>query len=104
MDMDNKMTSPVKLCKSNVKLMHECDEQWKGKSEFQSTLENIYTLYCEPRDIFGKRIFEHACFMKFRYFEDYKKMRKIDKMLGKILLLMKNANNGFGGYSEERYI
>ena len=28
-----KMSSLTKLCKSNVKLMHECDEQWKGKSE-----------------------------------------------------------------------
>ena len=31
------MSSPAKLSKSNVKPMHECDEQWKGKSEIQST-------------------------------------------------------------------
>ena len=99
-----KMSSPAKLSKSNVKPMHECDEQWKGKSEIQSTWEKIYTLYCEPRDIFGKRIFEHACFMKFRYIEDYEKLKKIDKMLGKILILLQNANKGLGGYSEERYI
>ena len=42
--------------------------------------------------------------MKFRYIEDYEKMKKIDKMLGKILILMKNANKGLGGYSEEGYI
>ena len=42
--------------------------------------------------------------MKFRYLEDYEKMKKIKKMTGKILILMKNANKGLGGYSKERYI
>ena len=99
-----KMSSPAKLSKSNERGMKDCDEQWKGKSEIQSTWEKIYTLYCEPITIFGTKMFEHVCFMKFRYFEDYKKMKKINEMLGKIMKLLRNANNGFCGYSEERYI
>ena len=30
--------------------------------------------------------------MKFRYFEDYKKMRKIDKMLGKLKIIIGNES------------
>ena len=70
--------------------MKDCDRCWKEKSEIQSTWEKIYTLYCEPRDIFGTKIYEHACFMKFRYFEDYKKMKKLDKMLGKLSIILGN--------------
>ena len=99
-----KMSSPAKLCESNEKVMQDCDEQWRGRSEIQSAWEKIYILYCEPRTIFRTKLYEHACFMKFRYLEDYEKMRKIDKMLGKIMVLLKNANKGLGGYSEEKYI
>ena len=35
------MSSLAKLCKSNERGMKDCDEQWRGKSEIQSTWENI---------------------------------------------------------------
>ena len=46
----------------------------------------------------------YTSLMKFRYLEDYEKMKKINKITGKLLILMKNANEGLGGYSKERYI
>ena len=88
--MCNKMSSPAMLCKNNERGMRECDEFWKEKSEIQSTWEKLFTLYCEPKDIFGQRIYEYACFMKFRYFEDYKKMKKLNIMLGKLLIIIGN--------------
>ena len=88
--MCNKMSSPAMLCKSIERGMRECDKFWKEKSEIQSTWEKIFTLYCEPKDIFGQRIYEYACFMKFRYFEDYKKMKKLNIMLGKLFIIIGN--------------
>ena len=88
--MCDKMSSPAMICKSNERGMKDCDRCWKEKSEIQSTWEKIYTLYCEPRDIFGTKIYEHTCFMKFRYFEDYNKMKKLDKMLGKLSIILGN--------------
>ena len=93
-----KMSSPAMLCKSNESGMRECDKFWKVKSEIQSTWEKIHILKYKPADSIYTNI------MKFRYLEDYEKMKKINKMTGKILILMKNANKGLGGYSKERYI
>ena len=50
MDMDNKMSSPAMLCKSNESGMRECDKFWKVKSEIQSTWEKKYILKYKPDD------------------------------------------------------
>ena len=96
--MDNKMSSAAKFCKSNERGMRDWDKSWKGKGEVQSYWEKIYILKYKPADSI------YTSIMKFRYLEDFEKMKKINKMTGKILLLMKNANKGLGGYSKERYI
>ena len=96
--MSNKMPSPAMFCKSNERGMRYCDKCWKGKSELQSYWEKIYILKYKPADSI------YTSIMKFRYLEDYRKMKKIDKMLGKIMILMQNANKGLCGYSKERYI
>ena len=61
------------IIKKMVNNFRDCDEGWRGRSEVQSTWEKIHFVYCNPRSLFGTRIYEHACFMKFRYLEDYKK-------------------------------
>ena len=101
-DMDIKMSSPAKFCKSNERGMLDCDKEWKAKSEIQSTWVKIYTLYCEPRTIYETKLYEHACFMKFRYFEDYEKMKELNKMLGELHRIMAEANNSSILFSEKR--
>ena len=92
------MSGPAIICKTNENKMRDCDKDWKIKSELQSTWEKIYILKYKPSNSI------YTSIMKFRYLEDYEKMKKIDKMLGKILILMKKANKGLVGYSEEGYI
>ena len=90
------MSSPVMLCKNNESGMRECDECWKGRSEVQSTWEKIYILLYKPDDsIYTSR-------MKFRYIEDYKKMRRISKMLYKIVKMMDNNNQPTDTYERQR--
>ena len=81
-DMCNKMLSPAMLCKSNERGMRECDKFWKVKSEIQSTWDKIYILKYKP--FYGI----YTSIMKFRYIEDYKKMRRINEILGKIFEMM----------------
>ena len=79
--MCNKMPSPTMNCKSNEmkRGMRECDKFWKAKIEIQSTWEKIYILLYKPDD---------TSRMKFRYIEDYKKMKKINEMLYEIIKKM----------------
>ena len=76
--MCNKMSSPAILCKNNESGMRKCDEFWKVKSEIQSTWDKIYILKYKPDDNI------YTSIMKFRYIEDYEKMKKINKMLYEI--------------------
>ena len=80
------MSSPAMLCKNNESGMRECDEFWKEKNEIQSTWEKIYILKYKPDDSI------YTSIMKFRYIEDYEKMKKINKMLYEITKMMDNTN------------
>ena len=77
--MCNKMSSPTMLCKNNEIAMRECDKDWKGKSEIQSNWEKKYILKFKPVDSI------YTSIMKFRYIEDYEKLKKINEMLYEIL-------------------
>ena len=74
------------LCKNNERGMRDCDECWKGRSEVQSTWEKIYILKYKPDDSI------YTSIMKFRYIEDYEKMKKINKMLYEITKMTDNTN------------
>ena len=76
--MCNKMPSSAMLCKNNERGMRECDKDWKAKSEIQSTWEKIYFLLYKPDDSI------YTSIMKFRYIEDYEKMKKINIKLWQI--------------------
>ena len=68
-----------------VNNFRDCDENWRGRNEVQSTWEKKYILkYKSEKSIYTSII-------KFRYLEDYKKMRKVNKMLGNILEYLENA-------------
>ena len=69
------------LCKNNESGMRECDKFWKEKSEIQNTWEKIHTLTYKPADSI------YTSIMKFRYIEDYEKMKKIN-MLYEITKMM----------------
>ena len=84
--MGNKMPSPAMLCESNERGMREWDEFWKEKIEIQSTWEKIDILKYKPDDSI------YTSIMKFRYIEDYEKMKKINKMLYEITKMMDNTN------------
>ena len=80
--MCNKMSSPAMLCKNNERGMRECDKDWKAKSEIHSTWEKIHILTYKPDDSI------YTSIMKFRYIEDYKKMKKINEILNEITKIM----------------
>ena len=84
--MVNKMSSPVKFCKINERGMRDCDKCWKGKSEVQSYWDKKYILKYKPDDSI------YTSIMKFRYIEDYKKMKRLDDMLYRIVYRMNNIN------------
>ena len=73
------MSSPAMLFKNNEMAMRECDKDWKAKSEIQSTWEKKYILQFKPVDSI------YTSIMKFKYIEDYEKLKKIDKMLYELL-------------------
>ena len=98
-DMCNKMSSVAKCCKSNERGMRDCDECWKGRSEVQSTWEKKYILEYKPYNSI------YTSIMKFRYLEDYKKMKKINEILAKIVRKMDNTKHGFANYNKkEKFI
>ena len=69
------MSSPTMLCKNNEIPMRECDKDWKARSEIQSTWDKKYILTYKPTDSI------YTSIMKFRYIEDYKKIKKIDNIV-----------------------
>ena len=86
------MSSPTMLCKNKESGMKEHNKDWKAKSEIQSTWDKIHILTYKPFDSI------YTSIMKFRYIEDYKKMKKINKMLCEIVKKMDNTNQLFGGH------
>ena len=70
--MDNKMSSPTMFYKTKENKMNEYDKDWKAKSEIQSFWDKKYILTYKPRDSI------YTSIMKYRYIDDYKKMKKID--------------------------
>ena len=67
----------------------DCDEKWRGRSEVQSTWEKMYILKCKPYES------NYTSIMKFRYFKDYKKMRRINKMLDSTFRKIRKYNFNF---------
>ena len=68
------------------------DEHWRGRSEVQSTWEKKYIVKMNPKTSSGGKLFDLPCIMKFRYIEDYEKMKKLDEKIGKIIRNMDNDN------------
>ena len=83
------------LCKNNESGMRECDKFWKEKSEIQSTWDKKYILKYKPDNSI------YTSIMKFRYIEDYKKMKKLDEMLYRIVYRMNNNNQPFYDYDKQ---
>ena len=76
------MSSPAMFCKTKENKMKECDKDWKAKSEIQSTWDKKYILTYKPTDSI------YTSIIKFRYIEDYKKMKKIDNMFFQLELII----------------
>ena len=87
--MDNKMSSTAMFCKRNERGMRDCDECWKGRSEVQSTWEKKYILKYKPAGSI------YTSIMKFRYIEDYKKMKKLNEKMREIVKKMDKRNQPF---------
>ena len=92
MDMDNKMSSSTMSSKKIEMRMKEYNKDWKAISEIQSTWEKTHILTYKPIDSI------YTSIMKFRYIEDYEKMKQINKMLKEILRKMDETNQPIGEY------
>ena len=90
--MDNKMSSSAMSSKKIEMRMKEYIKDWKARSEIQSTWEKIHILKYKPSDSI------YTSIMKFRYIEDYEKMKQINKMLKEILKKMDEKNQPIGIY------
>ena len=51
----------------------------RGKSE-----SNDYTIRISPKDMFGQDIFKFPAIITFKSYEDYQKLKKINKMFQKL--------------------
>ena len=92
----NKMSGAAKFCKSNERGIRDCDECWKGRSEVQSTWEKKYILkYKLAGSIY-------TSIMKFRYIEDYKKMKKLNEKLYEIVKKMDYRNQPYFKFMRKR--
>ena len=68
---------------------------WKGRVE-QSVIEGKkYILKLEPKSPLGGYLFDTPCIMKFRFLEDYVKMKKLNETIGKIYYKMHNERQPF---------
>ena len=68
---------------------------WKGRVE-QSVIEGKwYIIQFEPRTLLGSYLFDTPCIMKFKFLEDYQKMKKLDERLGKLNRKMNNEKQPF---------
>ena len=92
MDMDNKMSSSAMSSKKIEMRMKEYIKDWKARSEIQSTWEKKHILLYKPSDSI------YTSIMKFRYIEDYEKMKQLNKMLKEILKKMDEKNQPIGIY------
>ena len=90
--MFNKMSSSTMSSKKIEMRMKEYNKDWKARSEIQSTWEKTNILKYKPSDSI------YTSIMKFRYIEDYEKMKHINKMLKQILKKMDKSNQPIGPY------
>ena len=68
---------------------------WKGRVE-QSVIEGKqYIIQFEPKTLLGSYLFDTPCIMKFKFIEDYQKMKKLDERLGKLNRKMNNEKQPF---------
>ena len=68
---------------------------WKGRVE-QSVIEGKrYIIQFEPKTLLGSYLFDTPCIMKFKFLEDYQKMKKLDERLGKLNRKMNNEKQPF---------
>ena len=65
-------------------------ENWRGRYE-QSNIEGRkYVIKYKPKNFFGSYLNDTPCEMKFKYLEDYQKMKKLQEKLVKINSKMDN--------------
>ena len=58
-------------------------ENWRGRYE-QSIIEGKkYIIKYKPKTLFGSYLYDTPCKMKFKYLEDYQKMKKLEEKLPK---------------------
>ena len=58
---------------------------WKGRAE-QSVIEGkLYKIKYSPKSPLGGYLYNTPTIMRFKYLEDYDKMKKLEKMIGKLL-------------------
>ena len=73
-------------------------ENWRGRSEHQNMWGKTYVIKYNPKSLFGSKVFEYPCIMKFRYLEDYENMKKLNEKMGKINRKMDNRNQSYFNY------
>ena len=74
-------------------------ENWRGRYE-QSIIEGKkYIILYKPKTLLGSYLYDTPCKMKFKYLEDYQKMKKLEEKLSKINRKMDDREQPYGcGY------
>ena len=68
---------------------------WKGRAE-QSVIEGKkYIIKYKPKSPLGSHLFNTPCIMRFKFLEDYEKMKKLSEMIGNIYYKMHNERQPF---------
>ena len=72
---------------------------WRSRYE-QSVIEGKhYIIKFKPKSILGGHLFDTPCIMRFKFLEDYEKMKKLEEKLVKIIRNMNNQKQPFNcGY------
>ena len=58
---------------------------WRGKAEQSEIEEKHFIIKYSPKTALGSYIYETPCIMRFKYREDYEKLKKVSNMIGNIL-------------------
>ena len=66
---------------------------WRGRAEQSTIEEKHYIIRYSPKTPLGSKVFETPAIKRFKYREDYKKLKKVDKI---IRLLLDELDNERG--------
>ena len=69
----------------SIEMQDNPHKHWKGRTE-QSVIEGKhYIIKYSPKSLLGGYLCDTPCIMRFKYREDYEKLKIVNKMIGNIL-------------------